>query len=197
MHSLHATLMFQFSFSSNLRVSGRLFIFPLQLGLWSCGSSIKLRPMDRMLCLWSPAGFWVSVVTATLPRSRSRRPSEIMSLNCGHHRAFVHPPPQVMYEYGEPRWNDVDRGSRRTRRRTFPHATLFTTNRTRTDPVANPGLRGDRPATNHLRHSTATAKVFVETCSLRSIAYWGGTFCEAKDGWNLKIMSTYLHLVSR
>jgi hypothetical protein len=91
MHSLHATLMSQFRFSSNLRVSGRLFIFPLQLGLWSCGSSIKLSAVDRMLCLWSPAGFWVSVVTATLPRSRSRRPSEIMSLNCGHQRAFVNP----------------------------------------------------------------------------------------------------------
>jgi hypothetical protein len=31
-----------------------------------------------------------------------------MSLNCGHYGPIVHPP----YEYGEPWWNDIDKGTR-------------------------------------------------------------------------------------
>jgi hypothetical protein len=34
-------------------------------------------------------------------------------------------------------------------------ATLSTTNPTWTDPGSNPGLRGERPATNRLSHGTA------------------------------------------
>jgi hypothetical protein len=34
----------------------------------------------------------------------------------------------------------------------LPSATLSTTNPTRIDPGANPGLRGERPATNDLSH---------------------------------------------
>jgi len=45
--------------------------------------------------------------------------------------------------------------NRRTRRKTCPSATLSTTNPTWIDLGANPGLRGERPATNHLRHGTA------------------------------------------
>jgi hypothetical protein len=37
----------------------------------------------------------------------------------------------------------------------LPSATLSTTNLTWIDPGANPGLRGERPATNCLRHGTA------------------------------------------
>jgi hypothetical protein len=37
----------------------------------------------------------------------------------------------------------------------LPSATLSTTNPTWKDPGANPGLRGERPATNHLSHGTA------------------------------------------
>jgi hypothetical protein len=39
--------------------------------------------------------------------------------------------------------------------KTCPSATLSTTNPTRIDPGANPGLHGDRPATNRLSHATA------------------------------------------
>jgi hypothetical protein len=39
----------------------------------------------------------------------------------------------------EPQWNDIDRGDQRTRRETFPNATLFTTVSTYTDPGPNPG----------------------------------------------------------
>jgi hypothetical protein len=48
--------------------------------------------------------------------------------------------PQMIYEYGERRWNDIDRGNRRTPRKTYPSATLSTTNSTWIDPGANPGL---------------------------------------------------------
>jgi hypothetical protein len=38
----------------------------------------------------------------------------------------------------------------------LPSAILSTTNPTWIDPGAKPGLRGERPATNRLRHDTAT-----------------------------------------
>jgi hypothetical protein len=37
----------------------------------------------------------------------------------------------------------------------LPSATLSTTNPPWIDPGANPGLRGERPATNRLSHGTA------------------------------------------
>jgi hypothetical protein len=46
-------------------------------------------------------------------------------------------------------------GKPTTRRKTCPSATLSTTNLTWTDPGSNPGLRGERPATNCLSHGTA------------------------------------------
>jgi hypothetical protein len=55
-------------------------------------------------------------------------------------------------------WNDIDRENRRTRRKTYPSATLSTTNPTWLDPGANPGRRGERPATNDLSHGTAYIK---------------------------------------
>jgi hypothetical protein len=67
--------------------------------------------------------------------------------------------PRVIYECGEPRWNDIDRGSRITRRKTCPSATLSTTNPTWTDPGANLGFRVKRPATNRLSHGTANMVV--------------------------------------
>jgi hypothetical protein len=42
--------------------------------------------------------------------------------------------------------------------KTCPNATLSTTNPTWTDPGSNPGLRGERLATNHLSHGTANLK---------------------------------------
>jgi hypothetical protein len=49
--------------------------------------------------------------------------------------------PRVIYEYGKPRWNDTDRENRLTRGKTYPSATLSTTNPTWTDPGANLDLR--------------------------------------------------------
>jgi hypothetical protein len=57
---------------------------------------------------------------------------------------------QTIYGYGEPQWNDTDRGNQVTQRKTRPIANLSTTSPIWTDPGANPGLHIDRPATNHL-----------------------------------------------
>jgi hypothetical protein len=54
----------------------------------------------------------------------------------------------------EHRWNEIDRGSRSTRRKTWLSATLSTTNPTWTDPGSNPGLSDERTATNRLSHGT-------------------------------------------
>ena len=47
--------------------------------------------------------------------------------------------------------------NRNTRGKTCPSATLSTTNPTWTDP----GLRGERPATNRLSHGTAICITYV------------------------------------
>jgi hypothetical protein len=49
--------------------------------------------------------------------------------------------------------------NRSTRGKTCPSATLSTTNPTWTNPGSNPGLRGERPATNRLSHGTAFPSV--------------------------------------
>jgi hypothetical protein len=45
--------------------------------------------------------------------------------------------------------------NRSTRRKTYPIATLSTTILTWTDRRSNPGIRGERPATNRLSRGTA------------------------------------------
>ena len=49
--------------------------------------------------------------------------------------------------------------NRSTRGKTCPSATLSTTNPTWTDRGSNPGLRGERPATNRLSHGTAYTRI--------------------------------------
>jgi hypothetical protein len=44
---------------------------------------------------------------------------------------------------------------KKTQRKTCPTATLSTTNPTWINPGANPGLHGERPATNNQSHGTA------------------------------------------
>jgi hypothetical protein len=51
--------------------------------------------------------------------------------------------------------------NRSTRGKSCPSATLSTTNPTWTDPASNPGICGERPATNRLSHGTAFAKWLV------------------------------------
>jgi hypothetical protein len=51
----------------------------------------------------------------------------------------------------ELRWNEIDRGKLKYSEKNLSRATLSTTKPTWTDP----GLRGDRPATNLLSDGTA------------------------------------------
>jgi hypothetical protein len=55
----------------------------------------------------------------------------------------------------EHQWDESDREEPTTRRKTCPSATLSTKNPTWSDLGSNPGLRGERPATNRLSHGTA------------------------------------------
>jgi hypothetical protein len=55
-------------------------------------------------------------------------------------------------------WNEIDKGKPKYSGgggETCPSATLSTKIPTWTDPGSNPGLRGERPATNRLSHGTA------------------------------------------
>jgi hypothetical protein len=84
----------------------------------------------------------------------------------------------------------LTRDNRSTRRKTCPSATLSNTNPTWTDPGSNPGLRGEKPATNRLSDGTAFKKVsttsnvwrsqwlclrvlysFIPTVTLRCVAF--------------------------
>jgi hypothetical protein len=84
----------------------------------------------------------------------------LLSMSMGwHYVSELRPPvrllfPQIICEYAEQRWNDIDREIR-SWRKTFPNATFSTTNPTWTDPRDNPGLRDEWPATNCLSHGRA------------------------------------------
>ena len=56
--------------------------------------------------------------------------------------------------------------NRSTWRKTCPSATLSTTNPTWIDPELKPGLRGERPTTNHMSHGTAMSKCNQEQIDL-------------------------------
>jgi hypothetical protein len=78
-----------------------------------------------------------------------------------------------LYEFGERRWNDILTGENiRTLRKTCPSATLSTTNPTWIDLGANPGLRGERPATNDLSHGTALQYFFRYDMSCFKTVLW-------------------------
>jgi hypothetical protein len=68
--------------------------------------------------------------------------------------------------------------NRGSRRKTCPGATLSTTNPTWIDPGANPGLRGERPATNRLSH--VTARMRRCSSSIFVVLLWNGLFTETK-----------------
>jgi hypothetical protein len=85
----------------------------------------------------------------------------------------------IWYECWERRCNDtLTEENRRTRRKTCLSATLSTTNPTWIDQSANPGLRGERPATNDLSHAmanyenlTTNNKIWRELIRLHSLYY--------------------------
>jgi hypothetical protein len=60
----------------------------------------------------------------------------------------------MIYEYGELLWNDIDGKIPKNSEKTYPSATLSTTNPTLIDPGMYLGLRGERPVTNLQNRST-------------------------------------------
>jgi hypothetical protein len=71
---------------------------------------------------------------------------------CGTYMASVFGDLNLSMEHW---WDDADRGIQSCRKGTCCSAILSTTNRTWTELGSNPGLRGERPATNRLSHGTA------------------------------------------
>jgi hypothetical protein len=67
--------------------------------------------------------------------------------------------PQVIYEYGEPRCNAINRENRKISEKIATLNISFTTNRIWRDPGANPGLYSDRPATNRVSHAMTISTV--------------------------------------
>jgi hypothetical protein len=63
---------------------------------------------------------------------------------------------------------------RRTRGKPYPIATVFTSNPIRTDPGANPGLRGESPATDRLCHGTIWPSI-LNRKSYFWLKYWKRT----------------------
>jgi hypothetical protein len=61
---------------------------------------------------------------------------------------------QVIYEYGEPWWNDVDRTKPKNSEEALYHFVLQIPK-----PGAKPGLRCERPATNRLSYGTANPHI--------------------------------------
>jgi hypothetical protein len=78
----------------------------------------------------------------------SMGPDDVSELRPPTQLLFI---PQVIYEYGQPRWNDTGKGNRRTPRKTCLSATFSTIN-----PTPNAGLRGERLVSNRLSHDTAS-----------------------------------------
>jgi hypothetical protein len=60
--------------------------------------------------------------------------------------------------------------NRRTRRKTYPSATLSTTNPTWTDLGANPCLRGENPVTNRLNYATGQWSRYDHSSQIQNFA---------------------------
>jgi hypothetical protein len=83
-----------------------------------------------------------------------------MSLNCGHHWHIVHS--QMIYDYGDLRWNDTDREKPMDSEKNCTSVTLSTTDPIRNDSSTNPGLRCKKPATNCLDHKTVSLGYYFQ-----------------------------------
>jgi hypothetical protein len=105
-----------------------------------------------MIVVWNIAPCSLVEVDGRFRDACSCRRVETMSLNCVQQQAYCWSP--RWYGYGKPRWNDDDREKPNTVEKTCCSATLSTTNSKCPDPGANPGLCGERQATNRLSHGT-------------------------------------------
>jgi hypothetical protein len=74
----------------------------------------------------------------------------------GHHWPIVSAPDDRWLWVWSSRWNENWEGKPMYSYKTFPSATLSTTNPTWTDLGSNPARRGGKPATNRLSYGTAS-----------------------------------------
>jgi hypothetical protein len=62
---------------------------------------------------------------------------------------------RIIYEYGEPQWNNTDSWQLKNSGKGNPGIILPTINDTWTDPDVTVDVHSERPATNHLTHGVA------------------------------------------
>jgi hypothetical protein len=127
-------------------------------GAWSSWNI--LRGVQAMKVVESLSYTNVICMTSVTSCCCSCRWGEMMSLNCGHQRAY----------FSSPRWyismgshgGSILTGENIIPRRTICRSTtLSNTNSTWTNLGANPGLRGERPATNFLSHGKADVTCYM------------------------------------
>jgi hypothetical protein len=78
---------------------------------------------------------------------------------CGHYWPIVPAPDNRWWWLWRTWWNEDWHGKPKYTEKTWPSATLSTTNPTWLGPGLNPGRRGGKPATNRLSYGAAHASV--------------------------------------
>jgi hypothetical protein len=68
----------------------------------------------------------------------------------------------MIYEYRESQWTDTESEKPKNSEKNLSQYHLSAINTTLADPDANPGLRGERPATNRLSHGTVQHIVRID-----------------------------------
>jgi hypothetical protein len=77
----------------------------------------------------------------------------------------------------------------------FPSAISSTTNPTGTEPVSNPGLRGERPATNRLSHGTAYVIMLLMHLSLHATMMNTNIFQSSVWGFGITKLLFWIFLI--
>jgi hypothetical protein len=82
----------------------------------------------------------------------------------------------MVYEYGEPRWNDIDRGNPKKSGENLVLVSLPTTNLTWTDPGTNSGIRSESQATIRLSYGMDAFLCFIRSPGAILTNRWIATF---------------------
>jgi hypothetical protein len=93
-------------------------------------------------------------------------------------------------------WNDTDRGNRSTGRDTCPSATLSITDSTWTGLGANPGLGGEKPATNRLSHGTALNRIILKDITVACVSRAATVLKTGPDSCHILSRSSFTAIVS-
>jgi hypothetical protein len=88
-------------------------------------------------------------------------------------------------------WNEDGQGKPKYSEKTYPSATLSTTNPTWPDPGSNPGRRGGKPATNRLSYGAAWATTLL-TLALLGLILWDiYTHPSAMETWRVRRLGVW------